>query len=196
MDNQVMKLITIRSQIRDVSERWDRRYKSGTYGADKVETGKRLAEIDPETATAEEVAAIIGNDSWACRQDCDECGEESTILVRVGGEPDYRGVVRVGEEPTYGSAPSEICQECLNTAVQLMFMAVEWGEGEMKGTFKLDNPDAMEATITMQRNEWASIVRALKRTACWTFAGEQLGQLIKDGLLESSEFTAEGPEGE
>lgn len=104
MDNQDMKLITIRSQIRDVSERWDRRYKSGIHGADKVETGKRLAEIDPETATAEEVAAIIGNDSWACKQDCDECGEESEILVRVGEEPYYRRAA--------------ICQECLNTAVR------------------------------------------------------------------------------
>lgn len=88
-----MKVITIRSQIREVAEKW-RAHKCITRGwvgnNAPVWTGRdfavyqRLAALDPETATAADVEAIIGNDTWACAYWCGECGKESDTVVRFG----------------------------------------------------------------------------------------------------------------
>ncbi len=64
----------------------------------------------------------------------------------------------------------------------------------MKGTFKLDNPDAMEATmtVTMTLDEWKNLSKRLGQTYV---LGQDYIKFVYD-LIEESEFTAEGPEGE
>jgi len=99
-----MRVITIRSQIREVAQRWNEVYADGRHGENKIAIGKKLAALDAETATAEEVAEIIGNDSWARPQECNECGHEFDIVIEVG------------EDPGYGSDSVILCMRCLSTA--------------------------------------------------------------------------------
>lgn len=101
-----MKVITIRSQIREVAGRWRATYGAGQYGADKVAILKKLEALDPENATAEEVADIIGNRSWAQPQPCDECKDAFGLVVQVGAEPDYE------------SNTACLCVPCLEKAVK------------------------------------------------------------------------------
>lgn len=93
-----MKVITIRSQIREVAERWNETHKDNrptmdrAHNARMLEIPKKLAGLDPETATAADVEAIIGNDSWACPQHCDECcKEECDVVVSFEREGRYEG---------------------------------------------------------------------------------------------------------
>lgn len=103
-----MKHIKERNMVRDVAARWRSIYGSGQYGNDKLEILQRLEALDPETATAEQVAAIIGNNTWAGPEACSECGIESW------------GVVQLGEEPDYESQTTLICRACLLEAVRLI----------------------------------------------------------------------------
>lgn len=107
-----MELITIRSQILEVKSRWDKQYQQyqqykGYGEADKKEIGKKLGQLDLETTSAEEIANIIGNDSWACPQTCNECGIS------------HDNVVRLGEAPDYDSHTATICLSCLKKAIAL-----------------------------------------------------------------------------
>ena len=101
-----MRVITDRGLIRKVAVRWREQY--GNYeghGPDKAEVGRRLASLDPETATRAEVDGIIGNDTWTS-VDCEECG---AMDVRAGvefGGIDERTVI--------------VCAACLRTAVKAM----------------------------------------------------------------------------
>jgi predicted Fe-S protein YdhL (DUF1289 family) len=74
------------------------------------EIADRLDALDPETATVEDVALVMGNRSWACQQPCDECGEYSWSCVELGEEPDYE------------SCTATICEGCLRKALAL----IEW----------------------------------------------------------------------
>jgi hypothetical protein len=49
--------------------------------------------LDKETATAKDVADIIGNTSWAREQKCDECGQYVGALVEIGEEYDYESSI-------------------------------------------------------------------------------------------------------
>lgn len=102
-----MKKITTRSQILSVAERWDRQYPSRRPDHVRDPIRKRLHELDKTTATAADVAAIIGNDSWTkCM--CNECDQEVESVVEVGQEPDYE------------SATATLCVTCLKKAAALM----------------------------------------------------------------------------
>ena len=108
-----MKLITIRSQIRDVARKWHAQYmpvpsKGWLYGMNKEEAYAQLAALDKETATAADVAAIIGNDSWACPQRCHECNGH------------FDEVVQVGEKPDYESATCQLCKACARKAACML----------------------------------------------------------------------------
>ena len=106
-----MKLITERTQIRDVAARWAKTYPTnGWYGSDlkKQSIAKALSELDAETATSADVASIIGNDSWCCPSMCDEC--EAVVDVAV----------QVGEEPDDESNTATLCFACVEKAMALM----------------------------------------------------------------------------
>lgn len=98
-----MKIITIRTQIREVAKRWKLQ-----YGRTRTDIANLLEALDVETATAEDVERIIGNGSWVHPIPCDECREKHEIVVQLGEEPDYE------------SSTVNICQECLRKALMLI----------------------------------------------------------------------------
>ena len=105
-----MELLSERNQVRTVANRWRRQYGAGTYGGDKRVrmVGNELAALNAETATAAEVAEIVGNGSWVCKNICHECGAETWDAVQVGQPPDYE------------SCTATICADCLRAALRLL----------------------------------------------------------------------------
>lgn len=109
-----MKLICDRTGVRDVARRWDEQYKH--YDSDaKVASGKTFSAIskelhalDPESATADDVAKIIGNRTWAGVYWCDECKGQVKVAMQVGAEPDYE------------SATATVCGPCLRKALETL----------------------------------------------------------------------------
>jgi len=81
-----MKLMTEREQVRDVATRW-RRYINCRRGFVRAQQQiqLRLEGLDTETATAADVAAIIGNSTWVVQMECIECGESTWDIVELGG---------------------------------------------------------------------------------------------------------------
>jgi hypothetical protein len=117
-----MNITTQRGLIQAVADRWHATYQPFNPRYDnplsfvtgmpihmrpKKETWELLKGLDLETATAEEVDAVIGNSSWT-RLKCDECGEE------VGA------VIHVGEDPDYESSTASLCYPCCVRAYTLM----------------------------------------------------------------------------
>lgn len=98
-----MKIITERTQVRDVAKRWRQQYTNS-----KQDIAKKLDALDVETATSADVAAIIGDNSWCGLLKCDECEEKVAVAVMVGEEPDYE------------SATATLCVACVKKALQLM----------------------------------------------------------------------------
>lgn len=109
-----MKLLTERTGVRDVAQRWDDAYShhSSNYklvsGVSIAEASRKLHALDPEKATAADVATIIGNTSWVGSSKCNECKQEVAAAVEVGDEPDY------------DSATATMCLPCLRKAVALL----------------------------------------------------------------------------
>lgn len=105
-----MELLNERNQVRMVARRWHALYGAGTYGRDKRGrmVGDELSALDVETATAAEVAEIIGNGSWVRKNTCHECGAETWDAVQVGQPPDYE------------SSTATICGYCLHAALRLL----------------------------------------------------------------------------
>lgn len=108
-----MELLNERNQVRTVASKWRKQYGSGSYGDDKRGrmVGNELDALDVETATAADVAEIVGNRSWVCKSTCHECGVETWDAVEVGEPPDYE------------SSTATICVDCLRKALTL------FGEG-------------------------------------------------------------------
>ena len=104
-EGETMRLISERTLIREVASRWDYQYPKA-IGA-RGDTSKALHALNAETATAAEVNAIIGNDSWTTIPDCDECNQKVLEVVEVGEEPDYE------------SSTARLCKECLKKAISL-----------------------------------------------------------------------------
>lgn len=103
-EGSVLKVLTYRSQIRDVAQRWHNQYGWSTNPNIK-NIGKRLSQLDAENATAEDVAEIIGHSSWVGESRCDVCVEL------------YTTVVVMGEEPNYESSTVAVCRGCLKRAL-------------------------------------------------------------------------------
>jgi hypothetical protein len=101
-----MKLRTTRTQIREVAAAWRRQYGGWDPQSDKAAIGRKLDALDTETATAEDVLAIIGNNSWT-RLTCDECEKDVSAVIQVGdADRDYRVM--------------DLCAECLRAAAALV----------------------------------------------------------------------------
>jgi hypothetical protein len=75
-------------EIQGVAERWKRQYPDS-----RDEIYAQLQAL-PSTATAADVAAIIGNDTWV-GVSCSECGTRSQIAVGLNTLEDNQGVVHV-----------------------------------------------------------------------------------------------------
>lgn len=97
------QLLTIRSQIRIVAQRWRHQYPH-----EKLDIAAALEALDVETATPDDVAAIIGNRSWTDLR-CDECGQHERDAV-----------VQLGETPDYESNTASVCAPCLLAALELL----------------------------------------------------------------------------
>ena len=93
----MIKLVTIRDNIRAVAASWRKQQAIDSHGVRT--TYSQLNMLNPETDGPADVAAIIGND-WGTQLVCDECGRN------------VDAVVRIGEEPWIDSATVEICREC------------------------------------------------------------------------------------
>lgn len=104
-----MKLITIRTQIRDVAERWRERYSSRAYQNHESfqEIQRALDAVDKESAAASDIEAIIGNDTWVGPITCNECGNK------------FDAVVEVGEAPDYESNTACLCLDCARKALSI-----------------------------------------------------------------------------
>jgi hypothetical protein len=102
-----MRRTSEREQVRNVAKRWRATYGRGQYGQDKLVILAKLDALDVETATAADVAAIIGDTSWVEPWKCLECGERSWSVIQVGEEPDYE------------SETAYLCIGCLGTAASL-----------------------------------------------------------------------------
>jgi hypothetical protein len=106
-----VKLVTIRSQILDVADRWRRQYPN-----DKRDIAEKLVALDKATATPDDVTKIIGNKSWIGPEECDECGTSVEVYVEIGEEPDYE------------SNTAHVCGPCLRKAVGLVDSAENGSE--------------------------------------------------------------------
>ena len=106
-----MRLMSERNQVRSVADMWLGSYGlDRTYGADTRgrNVGEELLAMDAETASAADVAEIIGTPSWVRPCTCDECGTRSW------------GIVEVGEMPDYESCTVYLCEGCLRAALSLL----------------------------------------------------------------------------
>jgi hypothetical protein len=108
-----VRLVTIRTQLLSVVARWREQYARELAG-ETVICGRaadvlaKLQALDLNTATADDVANIIGNRSWAEPKQCDECGRESDRVVELGDEPDYE------------SRTCNLCLVCVGLARELI----------------------------------------------------------------------------
>lgn len=105
-----MKLLDERAQVRSVAGRFRDLFGDGSYPADKRgrQVGLELSQLDAETATAADVAEIIGNSSWVMPTACSECRTETWQIVEVGEEDDHE------------SATAWLCADCLRKALALV----------------------------------------------------------------------------
>lgn len=104
-----MNLITERDVIRGVADRWAKQYGTKDFLGDAEKQGisQALKRLEPETATAEQVNAVIGNSSWTALT-CDECRNDVKVVMMVGEEPDYE------------SHTASLCMECIKKASEIV----------------------------------------------------------------------------
>jgi hypothetical protein len=101
-----MHLLLSRTMIATVAKRYAEQYPEGGASgpATRHETREALFNLDPATATAADVARIIGNKSWSYFS-CDECAEYVEKAVSFNRE--------------YGSETWALCTSCLRAAAAL-----------------------------------------------------------------------------
>lgn len=102
-----MRLITTRTLIREVAERWGKQYQNSLAESKFGIVRRELSALDPEIATEADVCLVIGNSAWTQIR-CDECREEVNAVVELGEEPDYE------------SSTAKICTRCLGAASALL----------------------------------------------------------------------------
>ena len=100
-----MKLITLRSQVLGVVDRWKEQYPKAK--GDKLGILRKLEALDLKKAIPEDLEHIIGNSSWACPTKCRECNKYFDVAVEVGEPPDWE------------SATTQLCHNCIKSALEL-----------------------------------------------------------------------------
>lgn len=105
-----MKVRTKQDLCRNVAQQWRKNYeRSFDAWPDKKFVYLALQELNG-SGTEEQIAKIIGNDSWT-RNKCDECGKDAQTTVQLGAEPDH-------DTPTVF-----VCLTCIKTGAKLAEMA-------------------------------------------------------------------------
>lgn len=89
-----MHLISSRNKILTVVKRWEAQYPDGA----RAETLEKLRALDLTTATAAEVDAIIGNNSWT-HVSCDHCNASTEWALQL--------------DNPWGSTPLVLCRDCV-----------------------------------------------------------------------------------
>ena len=117
MDIHWANLIEKRDVIRTVRDRWNNQYRGYQddymlgYKSDKKSVGdirRGLEALDLETCTEKDINNVIGpNTNWASI-DCDGCGKNVDLAVRLGQEPDYE------------ARWQDICPDCLSSALKFL----------------------------------------------------------------------------
>lgn len=110
-----MKLITVRSQIRELPERMKELWKHGDRWnrilqpePDTEKIHAAVSALDLETATVEDVyAAMQFRGGWVGVPTCNECRREVDAVVQLGEEPDIE------------SSTAHVCFECLRKALEM-----------------------------------------------------------------------------
>jgi len=102
-----MELINERMQVKRALKNWPDRYLAISKQELAIKKEK-LSELDPETATAEDIAAIVGNTHLVHKSECCECGEDSWNIVKLGQDIEY-------DDPV-----AWICRDCLVKAIKLI----------------------------------------------------------------------------
>lgn len=104
-------VILKRDVIRSVRARWSYQYPRDDYtfwdGSTAGEIRPRLAALDLETCSSEDVDKAIGSGGWADNR-CDHCGEDVEALVRFG------------ERPNYEARWQDLCLKCLVEGVEIL----------------------------------------------------------------------------
>lgn len=115
------RLIYRRDVIMSVRERWNRQYahspahhRSGWCESSFGEIREALAALDLQKASVADVNAAIGTGGWASLE-CDCCGSDVEVLVRVGEEPDYE------------ARWQDICVRCAQAVARLIEVVPVWG---------------------------------------------------------------------
>lgn len=98
-----------RELVVSVARRWRKQFFSGgawyKLAHDAEVTYRKLMELDRKTATAADVAAIIGNPGWVAPEACNECEDKSWNSVRVAEDSQGDGTV--------------LCPDCLHVALSI-----------------------------------------------------------------------------
>lgn len=103
-----MFVITKRELIDSIAERWESWcLRHRVLQMEDKAYKYRLLKALPATATEDDIAKIIGNESWT-RLVCDECGRKVDALVTIG------------QAPAIDSATANVCVDCLKAAVALV----------------------------------------------------------------------------
>ena len=107
-------LLYQRDKIRSALQRHREAYPNDNYryfnGQTAGEVRQRIARLDLETCTAAELDAVMVGSGWGSNE-CDVCGEDAPVLVRIGDEPDY------------DNRWQDVCEACLRKAVDMMATA-------------------------------------------------------------------------
>lgn len=106
-----MKLVTKRSTIEGVADRWEKQYQSylkagdDRYG-DKRAVLDRLRKLDLSSCPEDDVIDAIGNNSWTL-VDCQGCGGDHDRVVIMSYESD-------------AGYPIQFCIACLDEAIETL----------------------------------------------------------------------------
>lgn len=111
-----MHLITIRGIIKNLPALWRESHKEtiknntpaySPNARSNAEIARLLDALDTDTATPDDVAAIMGNNSWTDIH-CNECKQIVPSAVQIGEEPDYESYTAI------------VCLQCLGKAASLI----------------------------------------------------------------------------
>jgi hypothetical protein len=112
------RVITRRVLIRNVAAAWARQYR-GERRKRYIDIRRALEALDGETATADDVRAIVGNDSWTQVPDCENCGAENPPAV-----------IELGRPWDYESRTAYVCEQCLRDALSAITTPTPEGQGD------------------------------------------------------------------
>jgi len=107
---KIMKLEKKKELIKNVAARFKESYfvkGVWVYNRDGNKESIYNNLVSKKPKTEEDIEEIIGNDSWTSNR-CNQCRNETDVLIRLGEEPDW-------ESNTFF-----ICKDCLEKAINLI----------------------------------------------------------------------------